>query len=51
MLELKVENDRLQFMIDELRSRGAGEAPALQSPRSGSMYATSSLNPPTHALA
>ena len=48
MSELKVENDRLQLMIDELRNRGAGEAPAARSPRSGSMYAT---NPQTHALA
>jgi hypothetical protein len=51
MPELKVENERLQLMVDEMRSRGAGDAPISQAPQSGSMYATTSLNPLTHAPA
>lgn len=51
MPELKVENERLQLMVDEMRSRGAGEAPTSQLPQSSSMYATSSLNPLTHVPA
>jgi hypothetical protein len=51
MPELKVENERLQLMVDEMRSRGAGDAPTSQAPQSGSMYATTSLNPLTHAPA
>lgn len=51
MPELKVENERLQLMVDELRSRGAGDAPTSQAPQSSSMYATTSLNPLTHAPA
>jgi len=51
MPELKVENDQLQKMVDEMRSRGAGDIPTSQTLQSGSMYATSSLNPLTHASA
>ncbi|KIM49364.1 hypothetical protein M413DRAFT_105950 [Hebeloma cylindrosporum] len=51
MPELKVENERLQLMVDEMRSRGAGDVPTSQTPQSGSMYATCSLNPLTHAPA
>lgn len=51
MPELKVENERLQLLVDEMRSRGAGDAPTSQTPQSGSMYATSSLNPLTHVPA